>query len=382
MGICPTNTAPVELTVELTVEWKTFLSSITFKRIYVDSPGLAEFLKQRKNMKTVNQIAILSACCISCSVIAQTTNDTRAAQKVINSKPKSASTLAGSIRAGGGYWAGNTTYSIGGHAWTPQDGSVQLPDKISELKFPLNVAYGSVEGNLLMNNRFELFGSFMGNLGDPSSKMKDSDWGVFNDSGTLDIYSESDAALSAITLEAGGRYWFHTAIITNRPTWSFGAGPGLLYQSLDWKISNVDQWYPSKPQLAHDTQSGEVATYNANIVMPYLNACASLKFKRLTGRAEIAAGPVFVHDEDDHIIREKRAKADMVGVGAKGKAEIRYDLTRHLFALAQLNVLSIAATGTSKQEGYGGDLPDYYAEIDEKFSLTSVNGGLAVGYGF
>jgi hypothetical protein len=325
-------------------------------------------------MKNLNRIALLSACLISSSVMAQVPG---AAKTSPRSNPWS-----GSVQAGAGYWLGDATYSIGGEAWTPQEGNIQLPDKLSELKFPLDVAYGSLGGNLFYKGNIEFFGTIMGNLTDPSSKMEDSDWGIFDDSGSLDIYSESDAELTALSADLGARYWFHVTTSSNRFDMFIGFGPSLLIQHLDWTISNVDQWYPSRPQMPHDTQSGVVATYTSDIVMAYFNACAKVKFKQFTGRVECGIGPAFVQDEDDHILRQKRSTADMFGAGAKGAAELRYDLTKHLFALARMEALSIVATGTSKDKGYGGDLVGYYAEIDEEFALTSLHGGLAIGCNF
>jgi hypothetical protein len=324
-------------------------------------------------MEKTNLVTLLSIGLISGSVMAQT--------PALAKKP-APSTLTGSIQAGTGYWMGDATYSIGGETYIPGEGTFILPDKISELKFPLDVAYGSVGGNLIWKRNFEFFGTLTMNLTEPSSKMEDSDWGVLDDSGSLDIYSESDAELNAVTFDGGARYWFPFTAATNRAVWSLGAGPSLIYQHLDWTISNVDQWYPSQPALGHDTQSGVVATYKADIVMPYLDACVKIQNKRLSGRAEIGFGPALVQDEDDHILRQKRSTATLLGFGLKGAAEIRYDLTRHLFALARIDMLSITATGTSKDEGYGGDLEGFYAEITEDFTLTSFTGGLSIGYGF
>ena len=315
-------------------------------------------------MKNIILITVLSAAFIANAVMAQSNHWT------------------GSLQAGAGYWLGDATYSIGGRAWTPQTGTVQLPDKISELSFPLDVPFGSVGGNLIWKDRFEVFGTFMGNLTDPSSKVKDSDWGVFSDAGTLDIYSESDATLSAIAVDVGGRYWFRSTSPTNRFACSVGMGPSLLYQHLDWTLSNVDQWYPSRPQLAHDTLSGVAATYYSDIVMPYLDGCIIVKFNQFSGRLEAGFGPAVVQDEDNHIVRQKRSTATMAGVGVKTAAELRYDLTRHLFILARVDALSIQATGTSKERGYGGDLAGYYAEIDETYNLNSLNAGLAAGCSF
>lgn len=324
-------------------------------------------------MKPMSRMILLSLCLASVSGMAQTP---------LKAKPSTPPPLTGSLQAGAGYWLGNATYSIGGSAWTPEEGSIQLPDKISELKFPLDVAYGSVGGSLILNGNLEVYGSLMLNLTEPSSKMEDSDWGVIDDSGSLDIYSESDAELNAVSLDGGLRYWIHPFPSATRATWSLGVGPSLLYQHLDWTISNVDQWYPSQPNLEHDTQSGVVATYNADVVMPYLDACVLVKFKQLSGRGEIGFGPALVQDEDDHQLRQKRSTATLAGIGAKGAAELRYDLTRHLFVLGRVEMLAIQASGTSTDKGYGGELAGYYAEIDEEFSLVALTGGLAVGYAF
>ncbi len=315
-------------------------------------------------MKITGIIFLLSTCLMVGSVSAQS------------------NAWTGNFQAGAGYWVGDATYSIGGNAWTPEEGSVGLPDKISELSFPLDVAYGSIGGSLCWQNRYEIFGNITGNLTDPSSKMEDSDWGVFSDAQTLDIYSESDAKLTAIAADVGARYWFYPTGPANRLTLLLGGGPSLLYQHLDWTISNVDQWYPSQPQLGHDPQEGVAATYNSDIVMPYLNACAVVYFHHLSGRMEIGLGPALVRDEDDHRLRQKRSTAVMAGAGVKGAAELRYDLTKRLFALARMEALSIQATGTSTEKGYGGELTGFYAEIDEEFILTSLQGGFSVGYNF
>lgn len=289
----------------------------------------------------------------------------------------------GNIQAGAGYWAGDTTYSIGGSAWTPETGSVELPDKISELTFPYDVPLGTVGGNLLYKGRVELHGQIMANLSDPSTKMTDSDWGVFSDNAdSLDIYSESDVTLSAFSADVGGRFWFLNTASTNRVVWSLGIGPSLFYQKSDWTVSNVDEWSPSQPRLGHHYEPGKAATYSATTVMPYLDFCAMLKFKKLSGRLGVGIGPALVQDEDDHLLRQKRASADLAGVGVKGSFEARYDITRHLFAQARLAALVVSAQGTQTQEGYGGDMSGYYAEIDETYQSTSVSGDLSIGFAF
>lgn len=289
----------------------------------------------------------------------------------------------GNLQAGAGYWAGETAYSIGGEAWTPEEGYFQLPDKISELTFPYDVPIGTVGGSLLYKGRFQLHGRVSANLSDPSTKMTDSDWGVFTeDSDSLDIYSESDATLSAVAADVGARFWFRNTVTTNRFGWSLGIGPSLYYEKSEWEISALDQWYPSRPELGHDYESGKVATYSTTTIMPYLDFCALLKFRKLSGRLGIGAGPVLVQDEDDHILRQKRSTADLAGIGVKGSVEVRYDFTRHIFTQARITALAISAEGTQTQEGYGGELTGFYAEIDESYRSTSVSGDLSLGFAF
>jgi hypothetical protein len=293
-----------------------------------------------------------------------------------------AANWAGDLKAGAGYWAGNATYSIGGEVRFPYGVTEEVPDKISELEFPLDVAYGSLGGSLSWNEHFEIHGTVMASMTDPSTKATDSDWGVFPGSGdnTLDIYSESDAELTALSVDVGMLYYFAGAK-TDRLVWSVGAGPSLLYQHLDWSLSNFDQGYPSQPWLDHDFGPGVGITYKSDIVMPYLNVSAAITVNQVSGRLEFGVGPAFVQDEDDHVEREIIATADMTGLGLKGAAEIRFAFTRQLFALASVTALSIEADGTSKSKTYGDEGGDSW-KIDEEFSLSSINGGLSVGYAF
>jgi hypothetical protein len=259
---------------------------------------------------------------------------------------------------------------------------MNLPRKISELTFPLDVAYGVVEGSVLLDERLEFRAMVMGNLSQPSTKVTDSDWGVINDSGTLDIYSESDAELTAFVGDAGARYWFMHTTVTNGMVWSLGVGPGVHYEKLDWTVSNVDQWFPSMPQEGHVYESGQAAKYSAEIVMPYVDVGGKFRDGRISGSAAVGVGPVLVQDKDDHMLRQKKSEGEMTGVGVKAEAEIRYDFTKRWFGAAKVAALAIEATGSQTQEGYGGDLVGFYAEIDEEFSVTAMSGGVAVGYRF
>lgn len=290
----------------------------------------------------------------------------------------------GDMQAGVGLWAGDATYAIGGTVWTPEGGTEQFPEKISELQFPLDVASGTLGGSLQWRKRLEFYGQVMGNLSDPETKANDSDWGVLegSDENTLDIYSESDAELTAVAVDAGARYWFLRPASDSPLGWSLGAGPSLSYQHLDWTVSNLDQWYPSNPSWGHDYLAGTIGTYRSDMMMPALNISTILQAGQIGARMEFGAGPAFVQDKDDHILRYKRTKGDLTGVGVKAAAELRFDVSPQLFVLVRIAALYVEATGTQTQEGYGGELAGWRGTIDEEYVLTSVNGGVAVGLAF
>lgn len=294
-----------------------------------------------------------------------------------------ANNWTGSLQAGAGYWAGETTYSIGGKAWTPQEGTITLPDKISELTFPFDMMFGTVDGSLMYRNQIELHGRVMANLTDPSSKMTDSDWGVLSDDpDTLDVYSRSDATLSAMGADVGARYWVAITTHTNGPAAWIGLGPALLYQQADWTISNVDQWSPSHPELGHQYEPGRAATYSATTLMPYLDICIRMKYRKFSALAEGGVGPVLVQDEDNHMLRQKRSTATLPGMGAKTSLEARYYFTPQCFTRARLSSLLVVAEGTQNQEGYGGKLAGYNADIEETYTSTAVTGDLSFGVAF
>lgn len=284
------------------------------------------------------------------------------------------------IEAGVGTWSGDATYSIGGKAWTPADGHMQLPDKISQLTFPLDATCGMVGGRL-ESGRLEFRGNLLLNLSDPSGPVKDSDWGLLG-VGSLDIYSESDAELSAFVVDGSGRYWLRQVPAGARTGWGIGFGPGMHVAGLDWKVSNLDQWYPSRPRLGHDYESGRVAEYRVAIVMPYMDVGVAGRMGRWSGRLDAGAGPVGVEDEDDHLLGQKVSSGSMTGLGIKGAAQARCDLSRSVFVAASVVFVAIEASGTQEQKGYGGELAGHYGEIDEDFSLSSVTAGLAAGWRF
>lgn len=293
--------------------------------------------------------------------------------------PARAGDWKGTLDVGAGAWGGEASYSIGGVLWDPSYGYNDMPDKISELTFPLDVSIASVGGSMTWKNDFEFRGLAMFSLTDPDTSITDSDW----DWEQLVIYSETDAELSAWTGDAGLTCWFMRSRADALFGWTLGAGMNLLVQHFEWTASNLDQWYPSNPEFGHDYhRSGDVMTYEADVLLPYASLSALLSVDRLSGRFDIGVGPAYVQDKDDHLLREIRSETDMTGVGLKGSAEFRWAFTAHLFAQMRATALSIETDGTEKDTVYGGvDAGDRW-EIGHEFSLSMATIDLSAGYAF
>lgn len=318
---------------------------------------------------TVTAITLLLGCCL--------TTVGGAAEAPIEAN--ATSPWQKSVRGAVGYWGGDVTYQIGGTAWTSDTGPMELQDPLSELSFPLDVACVSLEGDFMWKGAVSIRLTGTTSLGDPATLMEDSDW---NENGQLVIFSESEASLTAHALDVAVLFWPQVVTMPNGRVWMIGLGGGLLYQDLDWSAFNLDQWYPSNPELPHEREPGVAGTYESQMVMPYLGAGVRLRLTRLAFRAELGLGWASVEDEDDHVLRYKLAEGSLSGPGIKGSLEARYALTDKAFVALQASGLTVTADGTQKQHFYAGSDQGWRGEIDEEQTSTQVHASLALGSSF
>jgi hypothetical protein len=229
--------------------------------------------------------------------------------------------------------------------------------------------------------RVELRATFMANVNDPSAKSKDSDW---DDDGQLIAYSESDSALDARAVDASLLYTLIQKTTAGGSAWALRGGAGLAYQTFDWKDGKT--WQVDEGGLSFFEGA---LTYKSDVTMPCAMVAGSYHSGSVGIRLEAGAGPVFVRDEDDHVLREIRAEADMTGTGFRGLAEIRWDATKRIYLLARASTLTARVDGTSKNLVYGpgvdgendGLIGDTW-KIDEKYSINSTTYSLVVGLNF
>lgn len=265
--------------------------------------------------------------------------------------------ISGSV--GTGYLAGDTQYQIGGKV-IEAGGASEIHFPLSELKFPLDAFM--VKGTVTVDfaERWAIMASASTNISDDTGKMEDSDWGIWNSPGTLDIFSESDTKMDALLLEGKvtyrlyeGYYGQHSVnrMADSNIRFIYYAGLGYKYQKFDFDVSNVDQWYPSSPSTPHDRASGLVGTYEAEYQIPYLELSMEMKVKeKFLLEIGLAYAPwVDFQDEDQHLLRDLEAfsdhdwDGDAMFVRLKG----RYNFSRHWYLEADFEAMKIESEGRS-----------------------------------
>ena len=297
-----------------------------------------------------------------------------------------------SASIGTGYLTGDIQYQIGGKVVTAS-GEAEVPFPISELKFPLDAFM--VKGTVAVDfaERWSLMASVATNITDDTGKMEDSDWGYFSSSSadTLDIYSESDTEMDALLLEGKATFMFYQGYygqdslngISNRDImFSFFAGVGYKYQKFDFDVSDLDQWYPSHPELPHTITSGLVLTYEAEYQIPYLELSMEMNVgEKFLMEFGVAYAPlVDFQDEDNHILRDDVFISDHDWDGDAWFVSLkgRYAFTRHWFMEIDVEAMQIESEGPS--DGYHGGVWDH--TIDQEVKTEQYSAYLSIGCGF
>jgi hypothetical protein len=281
---------------------------------------------------------------------------------------------------GAGFRAGDVTYRIGGNA--VQNGQeIDLPDPLSELVFPLGVPV--VEGGVSvpLDPALELYAQGWVSTGDPTEPVQDSDWLEGGDE--VSVYSESEASVKAYALQAGLRAWVRVSGRTALYPVDMGGGLGVAWQSFSWEARHLDQWYPLEPDTPHVTDPGLVATYEAELALPYMEAAVRIASDRLRLLGSVGCAPtVWLRDRDDHVLRGILAESEAEGVGVLGSLAAVCDLTSALFLTVRLDFLAFLATGTEKDVTYAGPKAGSVWEIDHDVRSAQVASAVGLGVRF
>ncbi len=296
---------------------------------------------------------------------------------------------------------GDSTYTIGGSVSDNRGNSAEIPDPISELKWPLDVVLVSLGGRAEIG-RFSLRGEVMINATGDADYMEDSDWGVYYDAfgpnpapgfnfspTSKDIFSRSTTDLDALIFDVRGRYavwrgaWFSTAV-----------GLGLRHQKFSIVASDLQQYSPSFTTYGLDRVFpsdpfgalvfGPVIDYEVTYTVPFVELSGLVRFgKLLSLEAALGYSPlVQASDRDDHLLRFKLNEGSGSGSAWLFDLKLRLQATKHWFAAVGVSGLFIDTSGTQKQVFYGGDDVGLRITIDQKLTSSQTCGALEVGYSF
>ncbi len=291
------------------------------------------------------------------------------------------SDVSADVWAGLDAMSGDMTYEIGGKF--KQNGVEERGHfPISRLEWPIALVSVQIGGRVSVKD-WDFRAAFSAAQNDDAGKMKDSDWEIPDNPKVLTTYSESDSELKMWQAEASLRYWVPFKTSNPKEQARLGGGVGILYQSFDWSARDTDQWYPQNPELGHDRFAGEVITYKADVLMPYIEVGGQLKYQQLFFEARIGLAPwVQVEDVDDHKLRYIRAETTGDGAGAFGELLARYTFANNLFLQASLWAMTFETDGTEKDYVYGGEDAGSRWEIEHKVKSSQVRLTLAGGVTF
>jgi outer membrane protease len=270
-------------------------------------------------------------------------------------------------------WGGDLTYRIGGMIVFP-DGSTEYTHfPLSELEFPLEVLLLSGQASAEIEGLWRASIRGAVSLDSDAGTVYNSDWGVWSQSGELDIFSESSADLDVWEVEA----WL--GMVVARGAYGLlSLGAGYLYQSFDYTMSDLDQWtFLSWGEVSSDRVSGRVATYEATVEMPYVGVEWNwapdplLQFDLRAGFSPYTQ----VEDEDHHLLRSKVSRADDEGIGFLMQADARYPFTQGWYAEASVRFVWFEVDGDQVQYQDGALLGQIEHEIDSEQVMARLGVG-------
>lgn len=264
----------------------------------------------------------------------------------------------------------------------------------SLLEFPLGTSFLGLKATLTGFQGGEvdwkLDAMILSNMSDPSGKMYDHDWGAEGSEPlTKFSYTESNSELKSLVLEASGSKNIHNGAI------DIWFQLGFDYHHYDYEIIDFEGW-----QLVDGTPyyfDGQAT--GILYVIDYYFPHAAVQFERGRPGGDWRAflgtgvGAVFFSDEDDHVLRNKKATTSGTGIGLKADFSFRrylgnsYHAKRpYIEVIAGLRYFN--ASGDQTQTWYGDDpASDDYDDTGDSVSgiphdVRSLAGRIGLKLGF
>ena len=296
--------------------------------------------------------------------------------------PAFAEGVNGGCWAGYGMLSGDVTYQVGGRSST-HPYNYRFP--LSELKWPMKVSCLAIGQELNIAKDCEVSAELTKSFTSLSGKMEDSDWTDPNISELKTIYSTSDADLNSFTADIDFRWWDPVKKI-GKTLFSCGAGAGFLFEQLDWKASNLDQYLPPSPNTPHIIRSGIAGTFTNTADIPYIQLLAKIeKPNSVSLMLRLGYSPAAsIYEIDNHLLRQIYSTTSLSGSAYKGSLVLKYFFSPKWWLMFKGDWLSYDISGVQNSFVYGNvnnDLGDSW-EIEQKTFTNQYLMSLSLGMRF
>ncbi len=284
------------------------------------------------------------------------------------------------LSAGVGMLRGDTTYQIGYPVDYINFGRYEGYFPFSELEFPLDVTLLDIAGSVEFMEMFTVGLEFKTNITDDAGDMKDSDWLTQSNPGRLDVYSTSDAELTAMIVDFHFGYTFYKT-----PNWKFTGGTGYLHQNFDFDTRLKRQYSPSGLSGYDVVGDGSVTiTYDITYRIPYLDMAVrySTAKDRFVLDSSFGYAPVVsVTDTDKHLLRNKVNKGDLEGSAIMLSLAGRYYVFKNWYVSLGFDYLNIVTDRGDMDARFSDSQRIYDHTVTEEVESSQVSVLFKVGYG-
>lgn len=218
---------------------------------------------------------------------------------------------------------------VGQTSYTLQTSNVK-----SYLEFPLNVITGGIKFIFLTNNMWDYKLGISTNISSPSGVMEDYDW--YRDIGSPDIlfsYTESKPEISYYEFKGES-----IRELIKKDNLNLDLTLAYRYQYIQEKIDNFEGWqYQWNETIGTDgafelytiSESNTSALeYKIQYHRTSFGINSTWEYTPLVFSIGIQPEFIFIKDEDNHILRNKKSKSSGFGAGMTGRLGFRYYLNK------------------------------------------------------
>jgi outer membrane protease len=268
-------------------------------------------------------------------------------------------------------------WALGGH------GESELEFPIDNLMAGIKVVAGTKYGKYSRQSEVRLCLRLLRTIDRDAGIMKDSDY-VENDAAFgkpphegKDLYTESDARLEGILIDAIWSYHFPLG-----RKWGLGPVLGYRYQELRYEIYGYRGYYWTTPVYGE----GRVLDYRVTYKIPFIGlsseALLGSKDQFFLGMSFGYSDWVEARDRDDHLLRSKLSEAECKGAAYVLALNLDWRFCPRWVLGIGAEYVDIETSGKQHQGFYAGPSVGTTYEVDDIMTASYWSGILRVLYEF